>query len=188
MRRPYCSYGPVYEAYTHFGASAEDAIVGTDVIRGAHLSSNGELTFEIDGNTHTLRLEYIARGSYNSVYGVRGTNIPLVLRVSIPPAVKTDKTDEAEKTDEADEAEKADEADGADESKKRKRRDETEDSKKKRREEWREEKKRQAIQDQRTELQFMRRMGKNGIGPRVYATVLFTDPRRTGVFTDKLDM
>jgi hypothetical protein len=161
------------------------------VIRGAHLSSNGELTFEIDGNTHTLRLEYIARGSYNSVYGVRGTTIPLVLRVSIPPAVKTDeavKTVKTEETDETDETDEDEVTDGADESKKRKRCDETEESKKKRREERREEKKRQAIQDQRTELQFMRRMGKNGIGPRVYATVQFTDSHRTGVFTDKLDM
>ena len=104
MRAP---YAPVYEAYTHFGASAEDASAEEEataaittrkkVIRDAQLSpvpsskvpyrGPSELTFKSDksdGDTHTLRLTYIARGTYNIVYGVEGTTVPLILRVSFP--------------------------------------------------------------------------------------------------------
>jgi hypothetical protein len=147
MRKPYV---PVYEAYTHFGASAEDAIKAIKapkgVMTGALLGvdwgpetpgdrENGkpeqkyrDLHFESQGEKHTLELEYIANGSYNTVYGVKDPSIPLILRVSIPPKENSLKT-EAEL--EAIEHEK-----------------------------------RLAIEEQLTELQFMRSMGKSGIGPR----------------------
>jgi hypothetical protein len=168
-------YGPVYEAYTHFGASAEDAIKAIKapkgVMTGASLGvvwgpatpgdrENGkpeqkyrDLHFESQGEKHMIELEYIANGSYNTVYGVKDPSIPLILRVSIPPEEKSQniKLTEAER--------KA-----------------------------REHEKRLAIEEQLTELQFMRSMGKRGIGPRVYATVLFKDPSMTGVFTEKLEM
>ena len=163
-------YAPVYEAYTHFGASAEDASAEEEVtaaittwkkvIRDAQLTpvpsassevpyrGPSELTFKSDksdGDTHTLQLTYIARGTYNIVYGVEGTTVPLILRVSFPPE-----------------------------------KDDDEDANI------------QARQDQRTELKFMRRMGDLGIGPRVYASVLFTDSGAdapmTGLFTEKLEM
>ena len=172
MRKP---YGPVYEAYTHFGASAEDAIKAIKapkgVMTGASLGfvwgpetpgdrENGkpeqkysDLHFESQGEKHTLELEYIANGSYNTVYGVKDPSIPLILRVSIPPEENSLKRKLTEAERAAIEHEK-----------------------------------RLAIEEQLTELQFMRSMGKSGIGPRVYATVLFTDPSMTGVFTEKLEM
>jgi hypothetical protein len=112
-----------------------------------------DLHFESQGEKHTLELEYIANGSYNTVYGVKDRSIPLILRVSIPPKEKSLKRKLTESELEA-----------------------------------REHEKRRAIEDQLTELQFMRSMGNSGIGPRVYATVQFTDPSMTGVFTEKLEM
>jgi hypothetical protein len=112
-----------------------------------------DLHFESQGEKHTLELEYIANGSYNTVYGVKDTSIPLILRVSIPPEENSLKIKLTEAELEEIEHEK-----------------------------------RRAIEEQLTELQFMRSMGKSGIGPRVYATVQFTDPGMTGVFTEKLEM
>ena len=172
--------GRVYEAYTQtFGESAEDAIKAPKgVMTGARLGpvwgpytpgckengkpelKNRNLTFASQAETHTLGLEYIANGSYNTVYGVKDTSIPLILRVSIPL--------ESE----------AGEAAGAENSKKRKRSEEQREERLERR----------ATEDRLTELQFMRRMGKLGIGPRVYATVMFADHRTTGLFTEKLEM
>ena len=100
MRTP---YAPAYEAYTHFGASAEDAsaedanaeeeataaiTTRKKVIRNALLSpvpsassevpyrGPSELTFESDGKTHTLQLTYIARGDVQHSVRRRGHDGP----------------------------------------------------------------------------------------------------------------